>query len=210
MYERPMTGAGIPVRGSEVIDPVWGPWHPNEVADRLAGVSAPWYICAGWALDLWRGQQCRVHEDVEIGIPLAAFGEVRRVLAGYEFDVVRAGRRWPVDNPAFRHTHQTWVREPSTGVYRLDIFREPHDGDTWICRRDPRIRLPFAEIVQRNVDGIPYLAPEIVLLFKAKDNRPKDQADFASAAPLLDTIRRTWLREALVHQDPRHPWLAHI
>jgi len=36
--------------------------------------------------------------------------------------------------------HQTWVREPGTNVYRLDIFREPHSGDTWICRRDATIR----------------------------------------------------------------------
>jgi hypothetical protein len=205
-----MTDTAVPTGGVEVIDPVWSPWHPEEVADRLASVDAPWYVAAGWALDLWRGRQSRAHEDVEIGIPLAAFSEVRRALTGYEFDVVGAGCRWPVDSPAFRDTHQTWVREPATGVYRLDVFREPHDGDTWIFRRDVTIRLPYAEIIHRSGDGIPYLAPEIVLLFKAKGTRPKDQADFAGAVPLLDTSRRTWLREALIHLDPGHPWLESI
>ena len=59
---------------------------------------------------------------------------------------------------------QTWVREPDTGVYRLDTFREPHDGDTWICRRDETIRFPYDEIIEMSRGGVPYLVPEIVLL----------------------------------------------
>jgi hypothetical protein len=35
-------------------------------------------------------------------------------------------------------------------------------------------------------NGTPYLVPEIVLLFKAKHDRPKDNADFAEVLPLLD------------------------
>jgi hypothetical protein len=66
---------------------------------------------------------------------------IRAALADYEFDVVGAGKRW-LDSPAFDIMHQTWVREPATGIYRLDIFREPHDGDIWICRREQCIRLP--------------------------------------------------------------------
>ena len=73
-------------------------------------------------------------------------------------------------------THQTWLRDPATGNYLLDVFREPHDGDTWICRRDETIRLPYRDIIHHTQDGIPYLAPELVLLFKAKHARPKDQA----------------------------------
>ena len=39
--------------------------------------------------------------------------------------------------------YQTWLRDPATGNYLLDVFREPQpDGDTWICRRDERIRFP--------------------------------------------------------------------
>ncbi len=31
---------------------------------------------------------------------------------------------------------------PATEDYLLYVFREPHDGDTWICRRDQTICLP--------------------------------------------------------------------
>ena len=46
-------------------------------------------------------------------------------------------------------THQTWVREPATGKWRVDFFREPSDGDTWICRREPAIRLPYEQVIER-------------------------------------------------------------
>ena len=67
-------------------------------------------------------------------------------------------------------------------------MREPADGDTWICRRDERIRMPYDQVIERTADGIPYGRPEIVLLFKAKAARPKDVADFL--AVLLGRERR--------------------
>ena len=103
--------------------------------------------------------------------------------------------------------HQTWLREPATGRYRLDVFREPHDGDHWVCRRDASITMPYAELILRTADNIPYVIPEVVLLFKAKGLRPKDQADFLHALPLLDRSRRSRLSEWLSRVHPDHPWL---
>jgi hypothetical protein len=39
--------------------------------------------------------------------------------------------------------HQTWLRDAATGHYHLDVFREPHDGHSWICRRDHTIVLDY-------------------------------------------------------------------
>ena len=39
------------------------------MADRLRGVTVPWYVAGGWALDLYRGVESREHEDLEIGVP---------------------------------------------------------------------------------------------------------------------------------------------
>jgi hypothetical protein len=33
-----------------------------------------------------------------------------------------------------------------TQVYRLDIIREPCNGDAWICRHDQSTRLPAASV----------------------------------------------------------------
>jgi hypothetical protein len=187
----------------------WRPWSPAEVARRLAGVTAPWCVAGGWAVDLHLRRVTREHEDLEIAVPATEFGQVRRALADVEFDVVGSGRRWPGDDPvAFDRLHQTWFREPVTGHYRLDVFREPHDGDTWICRRDPGLRRPYRDVVRHTGDGVPYLVPEIVLLFKAKARRGKDEADLANLLPVLDVAQREWLARSLAAVHPGHPWLA--
>jgi hypothetical protein len=149
----------------------------------------------------------REHEDLAIAVPIGGFAPVRADLSGFEIEVVGSGHRWPLDSPAFDVMHQSWVREPETGVYRLDIFREPQDGDTWISRRDETMRLPYDQIIVMSPDGIPYLLPEIVLLFKAKHDRPKDNADFAGALPLLSREGRAWLTAALARVHPGHRWL---
>jgi hypothetical protein len=95
------------------------------VAGRLAGAGVRWCVAAGWALNLFRGETTREHEDLEIAIPAGQFGRVRAALADFDIEVIGSGRRWPLDSPAFDVMIQTWVRERGTGVYRLDIFREP-------------------------------------------------------------------------------------
>jgi hypothetical protein len=158
-------------------------------------------------MDLFRGEVTRPHEDVEITIASGGFPEIRAALADLEFEVAGDGHLWPEHGPAFDRYHQTWGREPG-GVYRIDVFREPHEGDTWICRRNETIRRPFGELIRRTPGGVPYLAPEIALLFKAKHARPKDVHDFTGVLPLLDPAARAWLTSALERVHPGHAWLA--
>lgn len=186
-------------------------WTPDVVARRLAGVATPWCVAAGWALDLFHGAPTRAHGDIEIAVPAAGFPEVRARFPGYAFDAVSSGRIWADATPeVLAATHQTWLRDPATGDYLLDVFREPHDGDTWICRHDGTIRLPYRDVIRHTDDGVPYLAPELVLLFKAKHARPKDQADFDRAVPRLTPAQRGTLAELVAHTYPGHRWLADL
>ncbi|MCT7372650.1 hypothetical protein A7R75_26970 [Mycolicibacterium llatzerense] len=191
---------------AEDCDRLWQAWTPVEVAERLSGTAACWYVAAGWALDLFVDGLGREHDDLEIGVPRERFSEIVDAFPGFEWDVVGDGKAWPFPEEADA-THQTWLREPATGRYRLDVFREPHDGDLWVCRRDPSITLPYDELILRTNDGIPYVIPEVVLLFKAKGLRPKDQTDFARALPLMGQARRTRLSEWLARVHPGHLWL---
>ena len=190
-------------------DPPWDAWRPRDIADRLAGVEAPWAVAAGWALDLYRGATTREHEDLEIAVPIGRFAEIRDALPDLAFEVVGSGRRWPVGSAAFEVMVQTWGRD-NDGIYRLDVFREPHAAGTWVCRRDERIRRPYDEVIARTPDGIPYLVPEVVLLFKAKHDRPKDHADFEGTLPLLSEEQRTWLADGLARVHPGHVWLERL
>jgi hypothetical protein len=186
---------------------LWEAWHPEEVARRLAGLDATWYVTAGWALDLGHGRQTREHEDVEIAVPDDAFEAVRATLDGLELWVIGGGRAHPVTATTLATHHQTWVREPATGAWRLDVMREPWEGHTWVFRRDPRIRLPRERVIAHTDDGIPYARPEIALLYKAKSARPKDNADFAAALPLLGGEQREWLAQSIALVHPGHHWL---
>jgi hypothetical protein len=193
----------------------WDAWRPERVARLLEGVHAPWYVAAGWAIDLFLGEERRVHDDLEIAVPNTRFDEVvAEALAGFEIFVITdrheatqlAHARDRLDD-----THQTWVREPDAGSWRFDVFREPSDGDTWICRREPAIRLPYDVLIEWTDDGIPYGRPEVVLLFKAKHaHEEKNGKDFAAALPRLDRKRRRWLRDALELVHPSHPWLGEL
>jgi hypothetical protein len=196
----------------DALDVRWSAsWTPAEVARRLAGVTTPWYVAAGWALDLFRGGQTREHGDTEIGIPAARFPEIRDRFPGYVFDTLADGTIWENASPdALAFTHQTWLRDPATGDYLLDVFREPHDGDTWICRWDETIRLPYDAVIHHTEGGVPYLAPELVLLFKAKRLRQKDQADFDATLPHLAPTQRATLAELLARVHPGHRWLAYL
>jgi hypothetical protein len=80
----------------------WDAWPPDEVVRRLASVEAPWYIAAGWAIDLFLGGSYRDHDDLEIAVPRERAGEVVEVFEGYELCPVGL--------------HQLWVADPKTGA----------------------------------------------------------------------------------------------
>ncbi|MFL5953245.1 MAG: nucleotidyltransferase domain-containing protein [Gaiellaceae bacterium] len=192
-------------------DAEWEPWRPEEVARRLRDVGVPWYVTAGWAIDLFLGRQRRDHEDLEIGVPAVRFDEVAPALADLELFVpVGGGELEPLDQELLAGSHQTWALDPTPNVWRVDVFREPSENGEWISRRDDRIRLPYAELVEHTPGGVPYARPEVVLLFKAKHARPKDESDLAAVLPHLDASRRRLLAEwiALVH--PGHFWLPDL
>ncbi len=175
-------------------------------------MEAPWYVAAGWAIDLFLGEQRREHEDLEIAVPSDRFSEVVGALAGLELFVVGHHLATPVAQAGelLDTYHQTWALERAAGVWRLDVFREPSAGETWICRRDESIRLPFDQLIEWSGEGIPYARPEIILLFKAKHARAKDDSDLAAALPLLTSERRRWLAGALELVHPGHRWLGEI
>ena len=192
----------------------WRAWSPHEAVEILAGVEAPWYVAGGWAIDLFLGGQRREHEDLEIAVPRDRFGEIADALSAYELFVVTGpSELTSLDDvrELLEDTHQTWIRERETGWWRLDVIREPSDGDTWIFRRDARIRLPYERMIERADDGVPYGCPETVLLYKAKHaDEPKHQEDFAAVLPSLGRHRREWLAEALATVHPGHAWLPDL
>ncbi len=193
-------------------DAVWDAWRPEEAAARLAGIDVPWYVAAGWSIDLFLGNERREHEDLEIGAPADRFDEVEAALGELDFHVVTRGTAEPVAEAGalLETTHQTWGLDRPANVWRVDVFREPSAAGEWVSSRHPAIRLPYAELIEHTSGGIPYGRPEVALLFKAKQARPKDESDLAAVLPRLGPERRRLLAEwiALVH--PGHFWLPEL
>ena len=190
-----------------------GAWTPQEAGLALAGLDVPWCVVGGWAIDLFLGRVTRKHEDLEIAVPRMFFPAIRSHLERrYALHVVGDGevRRMKAGGTLPPEKHQCWVLDEAANQWRVDVMSEPGDAQTWIARRDQRITAPRALIIKQSRDGIPYLAPEAALLFKAKAARPKDEADLANALPLLSRDSRVWLRDALTIAHPDHAWLKHL
>lgn len=196
-------------------DDDWDAWTPTELAARLDGVGVPWWVCGGWALDLFHGRQTREHEDLEFAVCRSDFGAVRDALTAggdHQMFYVGAGEGFPLAPgalPPDEYT-QVWTRERVTGRYRVDTFLDPGSRDEWVCKRDDRLRLPLESMRAVDAAGIGYQRPEVVLLMKAKHRRDKDDADLARAWPALDPPARRWFTDAVELIHPDHPWLDSV
>ena len=101
--------------------------------------------------------------------------------------------------------HEIHGRSPDGQA--LEILLNEHDRGRWVFRRAPGITRPAELIAGRSVDGVPFLRPEIVLLYKSKDPRPDDQA--TSSRRPRSSIRRAarGLLRRCSTTGPGHPWL---
>jgi hypothetical protein len=190
----------------------WKPWHPNEVFSFLHAVDAPWHIAGGWALDLWHGFETRNHEDIEIAVIRSDFSAFRRAFAEMQFFCAGSGRvqHLAADAEPLGAVHQVWCLDNTMRQWKLDIMLEPGTADEWVFRRDRRISRRRSDLIGQTSDGLPYLRPAGVLLFKAKNLRGKDELDFENAAGKLEAEERSWLKTALTNAHPGHEWIARL
>jgi hypothetical protein len=190
----------------------WEAWTPDEAAAVLKGVDAPWCVVGGWAIDLFLERETRKHDDLEIAIPRVCLPAMRSHLTGYRLHAVGDGEvhRLGAVSPFPAEKHQCWVLDEEAGKWRMDVMSEPGDALKWVCRRDETINAPREWMTAKSQNGIPYLVPEAVLLFKAKYAREKDEADFTNCLPELSAPARDWLRNALHKVHPDHAWLEKL
>ncbi len=197
---------------------LWQPWRPEEVARFFSTLTVPWWIAGGWAIDLFLGTQTREHEDIDILFLRRDQHEIRALLQGW--DVQEAHPEllpgsWPFQEwkqgaslPAA--VHDIWCRPDDRDPWAFQFMVIEASDDQWLSRRTEQIRGSLSTLGLISRDGIPYLAPEIQLFYKAKGLRPKDEADFARTLPVLDGQRRQWLAQSLALVHPGHSWLTKL
>lgn len=175
--------------------------------DAMRGYPAPWAVAGGWAIDLALGVVSRPHGDVDLATFRADQDALRAHLTGWRWEYVEggAGRPWRPGEWLALPVHELHATPPG-GRRPLEVLLNERDGADWVYRRDARVRLPLARALAHTPAGLPALAPEVALLYKAKAPRAADEADFALAAPRLSPDAREWLAAALALAHPGHPW----
>jgi Aminoglycoside-2''-adenylyltransferase len=189
----------------------WQPLTPTAVAALFADCPSPWWIAGGHAIDALVGRNDRrPHEDIDVGILARDQGSARATLSGWDLHCVDPPgqlRPWPAAEILEEPVHDIWARERPGGSWQFQLVLNTSEGGDWVYRRDDRVRFPLSELVWLS-EGVPYLAPEVQLLFKSKGVRPKDEQDFRDSLLLLGGRQRRWLRDALRVTDHAHPWLG--
>jgi hypothetical protein len=195
------------------VDAGLGEWVPltlPEIAALFARAPFRWWIGGGHALELFTGRSWRRHGDADLGICRRDAVALPAVLGGWDLHFASSGRLTPWNGEllsAELNQNNIWCRPSPSSPWRIDVTIGEGDEGGWVYRRDPSLRLPWREAVLESTEGIPYLAPELQLLFKSKGVRPKDEADAREVIGSLPAFRRArlarWLPEG-------HPWRQYL
>jgi hypothetical protein len=188
-----------------------GPWEPLDLKTTVTifrRFPGRWWICGGHALELHLGRTWRSHDDIDVGVLRHDVPALTTVLKGWDIEVAAAGilSRWDGSVPQARASQNNlWCRKEAQQPWCLDVTVGDGDQECWVFRRDPTVRIPWKEAVLGTEAGVPYLAPELQLLYKSTDSRPKDDRDAAVVVPSLTIDRRDRLHDLLAED---HPWQA--
>jgi hypothetical protein len=152
-----------------------------------------WFVVGGWAVDLFLNKETRKHDDIEIGIFRNDQEELFRYFQEEKKEYVEKHNRviWNGEHLELP-IHELYIVSEENN---LEILLNEIKNDYWVYRRDERVKRHINEAIKINNDGIPYICPEIALLYKTKNPRDKDIKDFNSVFSVLDVDSRKWLVE---------------
>ena len=185
----------------------------ERVASLLRGLRRDWYVCGGWAIDLYLGRVTRGHKDVDVSIARASQLEVREYLKsrGWSLEKAHEGELTPWEEGEFLSApfHTVWCRNGAHAPGFVELQLDDFDEDVFRFRRDPTLTLARGRMSFETPSGVRVLAPELVLLYKSSAAEEYAE-DFRNAAPALGREARAWLKEALAKLYARHPWAEEL
>lgn len=189
----------------------WEPLTPPQLGELMEGFPAPWWVVGGYAVEAFTGVR-RFHEDIDLVVFADQVPALRSQFAGVFHLWSNHGGTFRIiddDRPEPLHPlSQVWMRRDARSPWRVDCILNPSRDGRWQSRHDESLVADLDEVTWVADDGLRYLAPEVVMLFKARQRRAKDDIDLGNVWPLLDEPRRAWLRAAVRRTYPDHPWQA--
>ena len=209
----------------------------QEANELLKNGGFDYAFCGGQGLDLFLGYESRTHGDIDICAFRDDRDRIIQYMQSQGFEVYemlgggRAHRITDVSDqirirgnifcflegcPLVKtyppdEDGCCWMEFFHIGQTRLDFIEflfNDRTSESFEYARNREITLDLGKAIL-TAEGIPYLAPEMCLLYKSTDiEREGYQQDFELAWKAMDPSRREWLRKALLWEYPNgHPWL---
>jgi hypothetical protein len=182
-------------------DTPWQPLTVTEVGSLFSEADFPWWIAGGYAIEFAVGHSFRPHADIDVLLLRKDQLLAHKTLAGWDCwaaDPPGTLRPWRPGEVLPGHVSDVWCREDPKDPWRLQLMLDDGDERHWRSRRNGLVTRPIDEVGLRSPEGMPFLAPEIQLFYKAKAPRPKDWLDFTKVLPVLSHSQKTWLEDAIL------------
>lgn len=209
----------------------------SEANELLKNGGFEYAFCGGQALDLFLGYESRIHGDIDICVFRKDRNRIIQYMQAQGFEVYEmlgGGRAHHITDVSDQVEVKRNIFCFREGCPLVKTYPPDADGSCWMeFFHIGQTQLDFIEFLfndkteyafeyARNREitlgleravlfsgGIPYLAPELCLLYKSTDTeREGYQQDFALARKAMNAFRREWLRNALLREYPGgHPWL---
>ena len=181
------------IRAMGDLDP-WQPLSAVEAERVFRELPAMWWVAGGLAIDAFPRYESRTHGDLDVAVLRRDQAMVQRYLADWElYAAVGNGKLepWQPDYELPPAVHDLWCRRTGSAPWSMQLMLVDAEADQWRFRRDNRVHRPLAHLTGQ-IDGTPYLAVEVQLLYKARDHAlAKNDADFRSCS-----LNSAWSREA--------------
>lgn len=193
----------------------WEPLTVAEVSNLFSEIPVRWGIAGGWALDLHLGNKTREHGDIDIVVFRENQQEVYEYLKNdwLLYKAINGALTLWAEGEYLETVNDIWVCRNHNSPWAFQLMLLDSEEDRWIYRREKTVSLPKAKLFAADGSGVPYLKPEIQLLYKAGSSqiRKKDFTDFEAVLPALSGKEKVWLKRTLERQfSQEHSWLEKL
>jgi hypothetical protein len=222
-----------------------------ELQVFLKDLNFEWLVCGGHAIDLFVGRETRGHKDLDI----ALFQEQRALAVKYLLEkgwrvfepdsgalyeithlnadkqlksnlwcMTRNNTNYKLSSLGSNRFNVKQLNKEQKKLDYIELLFNTHEDGFFIYRRNPNILRSLA-LYKMAYAGIPFLSPEIVLLYKSSFVQKLTQGtpeqpqtyiqdyrhDFSVCLPLMDDEQKQWLKKALeTEYMDGHEWLQSL
>lgn len=207
----------------------------RQLRALFAEAEFPWALCGGYALEVFVGREIRPHGDIDLCLPETARADVIAYLLdrGWRIHEYRGmGKVRPIrsaaDSEPGRNLMASFGDVPPVRFFSsdeegllyhqfipgmtelnfIDLLFSPADEDGMtVCG----VSCPLDRAILLRA-GLPVLAPEAALLYKAaRADEETARLDHAAVYPLMNAEQKRWLQAGLARLYPGgHAWRGPI